>query len=227
MTHGAQNYFDERAAFEARLAAITLFVSIASLAMLILFAAAPLRRAINDPSTFGFEGPEHYERRIELETYLERPGENRSLGLQYVPRAVRGGGSGGRSRHHTDTGRPQSPTGPLGPGDESASLLARTMKSSSSLPLVQSEELIFERLVKPIYPDEARARGIEGRFAILALIDTTGRVVDVQVQSGDPEGLLERQAADAVRACVIRPYRVNGVAHEIVARFPFNFYLQN
>lgn len=227
MTHGSQNYFDERAEFEARLSAITLAVSILFLTALIVFEVTPLREAINDPSHFGFEGPEHYERRIELETYLERPGENRGLGLQYVPRAVRGGGSGGRTHHHTDTGRPQSPTGPIGPGDDSTSLLARAMRRSSSLPLVQSEELIFERLVKPNYPDEARARGIEGRFAILALIDTSGRVVDVQVQSGDPDGLLERQAADAVRECVIRPYRVNGIPHEIVARFPFNFYLQN
>jgi len=227
MAHGSQHYFDERASFEARLAAITLAVSIAFFAALVFFESTPLREAVNDPSHFGFEGPEHFERRIELETYRGIPGITRGGGLEFVPRAVRGGGSGARSRHHTDNGRPQDPNGPIGIGDEASSLMARAMKHSSSLPLVQSEELVFMRLVRPSYPDEARARGIEGRFQILALIDTTGRVVDVQVQSGDPEGLLEREAATAVRACVIRPYRVNGVPHEIVARFPFNFYLQN
>ena len=95
------------------------------------------------------------------------------------------------------------------------------------MPLVQSQELIFERLVHPSYPEEARRRGIEGRFSILALIDTTGHVVEVQVQSSDPNGLLEREAASAVLRCIIRPYRVSGAAHEIVARFPFNFYLRD
>jgi hypothetical protein len=47
------------------------------------------------------------------------------------------------------------------------------------------------------------------------------------VQSEEPDGLLEREAVAAVRECVIRPYRVNGVAQPIVARFPFNFYLRN
>ena len=139
---------------------------------------------------------------------------------------MRGGGSGhGRSR--SKLGAPERTPGPLGPGDASSTLLAKAMRRSSSVPLVRSEELIFERLVRPNYPEEARSRGIEGRFSVLALIDTTGRVVEVQVQNGDPAGLLEREAADAVRACVIRPYRVNGAAHEIVARFPFNFYLRN
>jgi TonB family protein len=226
MTHGSQHYFEERARFEARLATIMCGVSVAFLALLWLLQATPVREAINDPSHFGFEGPEHYERRIELETYVERPGETRGLGLEFTPRAVRGGG-GGRGHQRSRQGAPERAMGPLGPGDEPTTQLARAMKRSSSVPLVQSEELIFEKLVRPNYPDEARSRGIEGRFSILALIDTSGRVVEVQVQSGDPQGLLEREAADAVRECVIRPYRVNGVAREIVARFPFTFYLRN
>ena len=62
------------------------------------------------------------------------------------------------------------------------------MKRSSSVPLVMSEDLIFEKLVRPNYPGGGARAGIEGRFSILALIDTTGRVVEVQVQSGDPDG---------------------------------------
>jgi TonB family protein len=226
MTHGSQHYFEERARFEARLAAITFTVSVTFLALLWLLQATPVREALNDPSHFGFEGPEHYERRIELESYIERPGETHGLGLEYVPRAVRGGG-GGRGHQRSRQGEPERSIGPLGPGDESSTQLSRAMKRSSSVPLVMSEDLIFEKLVRPNYPEEARARGIEGKFSILALIDTSGRVVEVQVQSDDPQGVLEREASDAVRACVIRPYRVNGVAHEIVARFPFNFYLRN
>ena len=81
--------------------------------------------------------------------------------------------------------------------------------------------------MRPHYPEEARARGIEGKFSILALIDTAGRVVQVQIENGRPDGLLELEAANAVRGCVIRPYRTAGHPREIVARFPFNFYLRD
>lgn len=227
MTHGSQSYFEERSRFEERVAAITFSVALSFLAILILVEATPVREYVNDPERFGFEGPVNFEQRIELENFMARANQSQGLGLEYVPRAVRGGGGApsGRSRSHV--GRPIPDLGPLGPGDENVSQRQRSARRSSSVPLVMSNELIFERLVRPSYPDEALARGIEGRFAVLALIDTTGRVVDVQVQSGDPEGLLEREAVSAVRECVIRPYRVNGVAQPIVARFPFNFYLRN
>jgi TonB family protein len=227
MTHGAEHYFAERARFERRVSVTTILVSLTLLTLLTLAEFGGARRFLDDPEHFGFEGPERYVRRIELEQYGSRSGDlDVPEGLQYVPRASKGGGQGGgHSRiqaRGTDLGR-----GPLGAGGDESDLIARAMRRSSSVPLVQSEELIFEKLVRPRYPEEARARGIEGRFSILALIDTTGRVVQVQLQSGDPAGLLEIEAATAVRSCVIRPYRVAGVPREIVARFPFNFYLRD
>jgi TonB family protein len=227
MTHGSQHYFEERARFEARLAAITFAVAVSFLAVLLLFEATPIRELLNDPERFGFEGPSNFQQRIELENFMARANQSEGLGLEYTPRAVRGGGGSPHGRSRSHEGKPVPQLGPLGPGDENISQRQRSARRMSSVPLVRSDELIFERLVRPSYPDEALAKGIEGRFAVLALIDTTGRVVDVQVQSGDPEGLLEREAAAAVRECVIRPYRVNGVAQQIVARFPFNFYLRN
>jgi TonB family protein len=227
MTHGSQNYFDERSRFEERVAAITFAVAIGFLAALLLFEATPVRELLNDPERFGFEGPSNFEQRIVLENFMARANQSNGLGLEYVPRAVRGGGGAPSGRSRLKEGRPVPLHGPLGPGDEDISQRQRSARRSSSVPLVRSDELIFERLVRPSYPDEALAKGIEGKFAVLALIDTTGRVVDVQVQSDEPDGLLEREAVAAVRECVIRPYRVNGVAQPIVARFPFNFYLRN
>ena len=227
MTHGSHHYFEERKRFETRIAAITVAVSVAFLAILLAAEATPFRDALNEPERFGFEGPSNFEQRIELENFMARANQSEGLGLEYVPRAVRGGGGSPHARSRDKSGKPVPQSGPEGPGDEDVTQRARTARRSASVPLVRSDELIFEHLVRPSYPDEAMAKGLEGRFTILALIDTTGRVVDVQVQSGDPEGLLEREAVSAVRECVIRPYRVNGVAQQIVARFPFNFYLRN
>ena len=227
MIHGFDYYSAERARFDARVSAITFGVAIGLLAVLLLAQIGIVRRTLNDPEHFGFEGPERYVRRIELQQYGSHTGElDVPPGYNYVPHASRGGGSGtGRERMLREAAR--TGQGPLGPGDDSNDLIERALRRSSDVPLVQSEELIFEHLVRPRYPEEARSRGIEGRFAILALIDTTGHVVQMQLQSGDPSGLLEQEAASAVRACVIRPYKVAGVAREVVARFPFNFYLRD
>jgi TonB family protein len=227
MTYGSEQYFAERSRFEARLSALTAGIAALMLALLLAITHSPVRRVINDPERFGFEGPENYVRRIELETYGNARGEsNVQHGLQYVPRVRRGGGTG-RERVPLRQSAPLFSHGPLGPGEAPNDLLARAMRRTSSVPLVRSEELVFVRLVRPPYPDEAKRRGIEGRFSVLALIDTSGRVVEVEVQSVDPQGLLEREAAAAVMQCVIRPYRVDGVPREIVARFPFNFYFRD
>ncbi|HTM57713.1 MAG TPA: energy transducer TonB [Candidatus Udaeobacter sp.] len=226
MNHGSSHYFAERARFETRLSRITAAISLIFLVLLLALGHSPARNLIDDPEHFGFEGPERYVQRIELEVLGPRqPGMSNS-GLAYVPRLTAGGGSGRERRPLRERGTEVS-RAPIGLGASSANLLAKALRRSSDVPLVQSQELVFERLVRPSYPEEARRRGIEGRFSILALIDTSGRVVEVQVQSGDPNGLLEREAAAAVLRCVIRPYRVSGLRHEIVARFPFNFYLRD
>ena len=226
MTHGSQQYFAERARFEARLSALTVSVAAALLGLLVLVQHSPLRDAMNHPEHFGFEGPERYVERIELETYGQTSNSlDVPFGVNFQPRAERGGGTG-HERQRIRERATRFAHGPLGPGNLPSDLMARALRRSSSVPLVQSDLLVFERLVRARYPEEAQRRGIEGRFAILALIDTSGHVVEVEVQRGDPNGILEREAASAVLRCVIRPYRVAGVPSEIVARFPFNFYLR-
>lgn len=227
MTHGSQQYFVERARFELRLSAVTAAISCLFLFALLMMRVTPLRTMFEDPEHFGFEGPEHYVRRIELETYGPRhPSLDAPFGVNLSASSARGGGIGREFQRIKDRSG-QFARGALGPGTAPNDLLARALRRSSDVPLLTSEQLVFLRLVRPSYPEEARQRGIEGRFSVLALIDTSGRVVEVQIQSEDPTGILEREAATAVLRCVIRPYRVQGTAREIVARFPFNFYLRD
>jgi TonB family protein len=227
MTHGSQQYFAERARFERRLSAITCVVAATFLALLWIARATPLVDALNDPNHFGFEGPERYADRIEFEIYsVRRNTSTLPYGVNFTANAVRGGGSGHEPKRVHDRSA-ELARGIAGPGDAPNDLLARALRRSSDTPVVQSEQLVFMRLVRPGYPEEAQKHNIEGRFSVLALIDTSGHVVEVQVQSGDPSGVLEREAAGAVLRCVIRPYLVAGVPREIVARFPFNFYLRD
>jgi TonB family protein len=227
MTHGSQEYFEERRRFRTRVSAVTVGVAGFSLVAFWLLVTTPANHLINHPEHFGFEGPERYVRRIELETYGVTHGNaDIQRGLEFVPRVRHGGGSGDEHVRVRERA-PRIGIGPAGPGEAPEDLLARALRRSSDVPVVQSENLVFERLVRPNYPDDARLHGIEGRFSVVALIDTSGRVVEVEVQGGDAEGILEREALAAVRQCLIRPYRVAGTPREIVARFPFNFYLRD
>ena len=45
--------------------------------------------------------------------------------------------------------------------------------------------------VKPIYPEEARRRGITGRVILRVQIDAAGNVREMLVQSAEPPGVFE------------------------------------
>jgi protein TonB len=60
----------------------------------------------------------------------------------------------------------------------------------------------------PIYPEEARAAGVQGAVILHAIISKTGTIEDLSVISG-PE-LLQAAAADAVQRWTYRPYLLNG-----------------
>ncbi len=89
--------------------------------------------------------------------------------------------------------------------------------------MIQSEDLIIEVLIKPSYPEDARNRNLEGKVALVARVDTTGAVTNVDVLESTGERQFERAAAEAMWKCRFRPYRVNGEAHEVYALFRFAF----
>lgn len=224
MAHGTQSYFAERARNVRRLSLIAAAMGLALFAALGLGRVPPIRRVVNDPVRFGFEGPEQYVRRITLE---QPPGEAqtlRDLGA-VLERSARRGGAPTPAASRSQAAEPKTRSRVLGPGDAPEDLLARAYSRRADVPVMLSQDLIIEKLVRPAYPEHAREHDIEGRLAVMALVDTSGRVVEVQVLASDALARREfgEAASDAVWRCVFRPYRVGGKAREVYAMFRFNF----
>ena len=232
MPYGSQEHFRERARFERRLSLTCAGVSLALLmlegALLLPIVRGALERAFPaarfDARRFGFEGREQYVRRITLETGGPAgPNPGRPTIYFLSGRATKGGRHPGPSSTNPnafpDTRRPG-----VGPGESVEDLVARArVIYGGSSPVMRSEDLIGERLVKPEYPEDARDRNIEGRVALVALVDTTGAVARVELMTSTGERQLEEAAEKAVRQCRFRPYRQDGRLSEVYAVFRFSF----
>jgi TonB family protein len=227
MAHGTQTYFAERARNARRLSLIAAATGLVLLASLSLTRIPPFRRVVrwvNDPMRFGFEGQDQYVRRITLSQAPADAQTLRNLGA-VLERSVRRGGAPSPIASATRAAEPATRSPALGPGDAPEDLLARAFSRRADVPVLQSQELVIEKLVRPAYPEHAYAHDIEGRVAVMALVDTTGHVAEVQVLASD--ALARREfgpaASDAVWRCVFRPYRVAGKVREVYAMFRFNF----
>jgi TonB family protein len=110
-----------------------------------------------------------------------------------------------------------------GPGDALENMLARATARRSDVPVVLPDQLVIDKLVRPVYPEEAREKNIEGKVSVLALVDTTGAVVEVDVVGDSAHHLLEQAAVSAVWQCRFRPYRIAGKPREVYVVIPFNF----
>ncbi len=222
MVHGISGYFLERARSSRRLALLTLGVSLAALGMLGLAHTPPLRNAILSTERFGFEGPEQYVRRITLQQVESHSDILSDVG-EVAPRVERRGGAEMR-RSKGAEGEPVPRTRALGPGLGDQDLVLRSVSRSANVPVVRSEDLVIDRLVRPEYPARLLEENIEGKVMLQALVDTVGRVIDVQVLASTGEPLFERAAEEAVWQCRFRPYRpVGAVASEVYAVFRFAF----
>ena len=185
MVHGTEGYFVERARFERRLSLICVLVSAVGLALLGAGRLPPLRRALREVpiERWGFEGPDQFVRRIVLESAGPTETAHRTLG-PVEPLASRRGGA------ELVQAAPGAPAEPVvrhrfvGPGESDFDLLARARALYPNAPVIRSQELVIDKLVRPRYPEEAREKGVEGKVALVALVDTAGRVVEVQVMGG-------------------------------------------
>jgi len=224
MAHGIESYFVERARNARRLSLTSAAIGVALLASLGLGRVPAIQRMINDPVRFGFEGREQYVRRITLEQPPGRAQTLRDLGA-VLERSSRRGGSRTPAATQTPAAEPETRPRILGPGESPEDLLARAYSRRADVPVVQSEELVIDKLVRPAYPEHAYEHDIEGRVAVLALVDTAGRVVEVQVLASDSQARREfgEAASEAVWRCQFRPYRVKGKVREVYAMFRFNF----
>ena len=223
MLHGTHQYYLERARFERRLTLTTIAVSLTLLGALWLVSQPAVRRRLTlDAERFGFEGRDNYVRRIVIESAGPL---NLTAGpaMTLVRHSSSRGGAEVRGRSRSAQATPVTREHRLGPGESADDLLARARAIYRSAPVIQSEDLVIEVLVKPQYPEEARNRNIEGRVALVALEDTTGSVAAVDVMESTGERPLERAATEAVWQCRFRPYRVQGEVHEVYAVFRFAF----
>ena len=224
MLHGTQGYFLERARCARRNSLASLLVALALLATQELLSMPPVRHRLAriDPQRFGLEGPERYVRRILLESIGPlRIQSGRDLTM-VQQQSVRGGAAE-KPRSTSPGAEPETRDRRPGIGDSPADLVSMARAIYRSAPVVQSEDLVIERLVKPRYPEEARQRDIEGKVALVALVDTTGRVASVDIMASTGERELEKAATEAVWQCRFRPYRVKGDVREVYAVFRFAF----
>jgi periplasmic protein TonB len=76
---------------------------------------------------------------------------------------------------------------------------------------------------KPVYPKEARRKGIQGTVSLSALITRTGAIADVTVIKGDP--LLIPAAIHAAEKWRYTPCVIDSAAVEAKISLDFNFTL--
>lgn len=80
------------------------------------------------------------------------------------------------------------------------------------------------RMVRPVYPDEALKKRIEGPVILEAVIDKYGRVRDTRMIA-TPDLLLTAAAEQAVKQWIYEPYMVKGEAKEVLFTVTVTFTL--
>ncbi len=76
---------------------------------------------------------------------------------------------------------------------------------------------------RPVYPFEAKARGIEGRVMLRFVVDKTGNVIDPQVVSAEPKGVFEQAALDSLTRYRLKPAVKDGKSVNTVVKLPISF----
>ncbi len=143
-----------------------------------------------------------------LTTPTSRDFNGKVLPAARKPMQPRRPGEGGESSFQSDEG----------------DALQRLQKLHGFLPTAQTKDVAALSVAKPEYPEEARARGIEGLVVVVALVNESGHVEDVALERGvDP--LLDDSAIRAAYHTVFYPYLMDGVAQAVFVRMPYRFEL--
>ena len=82
----------------------------------------------------------------------------------------------------------------------------------------------LEHSVAPIYPDVARAAGIEGDVALRVYVSSDGRVTDIRVLDGPP--ILARAAVEAVQQWQYQAPTIDGHPTSVVTTLTVSFRLK-
>lgn len=226
MHYGVDFFFRGHLRSQRRIALLTVALHLVVLASALVLQIPAVRlwlRPITRPIVrFGYEGPEHFVERIQLMTNPVTQLPMVDVGnVKAVPSRRGGGGLEPSSRALAEEVRRVSMLS--GPGDDELTRLAEARASQRSVPLVQSSELVIESMDYPRYPEQLHQQGIEGRVALMALIDTTGNVADISVVLASGHDEFETSAIEAVRRAKFRPYRTEGTAQEVYALIRYRF----
>lgn len=222
MRHGIDGYFHEVDQTHRRVTRIGVLVLCAF--MIAEFAAREpvVVETLNDPRRFGFEGPEQIVERILLEQ--TGPEEHGGANVRTVVGiAARRGGGDQVPSPRKEGMRPSPEKLGRGSGVDDMDLQAQMRAMALEGPVMRSEDLIVERLVRPDYPEEAQRLGIEGRVDLLGLVDTTGDIIEVHVVSRDHPVSLEAPAMQAALQSRYRPYRGAEGAQRAWAMIRYDF----
>ncbi len=223
LSHGIDTYFGEFIANRRRVAGLLLGVS-AMLSLLFVALGRPFtKEVLEDPRRFGFEGPEQWVERIRLEEMARHDSPGLFAITYLTAESRKGGRKPGNYSSHPQAEPVVKRT--IGVGEDEADVLAKARMLALVGPVIRSEELVIERLVRPAYPEEAREKNIEGVVEMVALVDTTGSVLQIQIVGGTREPMLEAAAAKAILECRYRPYRVADHSLRVWAAYRIAFSL--
>lgn len=81
------------------------------------------------------------------------------------------------------------------------------------------------RKVKPVYPMDARRRGISGQVVLRLYVDAEGGVREVRVQAAEPAGVFEEKAVEAARKWRFEPAVFKGAPVGVWMTLPVRFAL--
>ena len=226
MHYGIDFWVRERRLALRRVAVHTLAIETCLLAALLALQVPAIRSwmrpAVRPIVRFGYEGPDRYVERIHLDS--QDRDQLPMVDLGHVEQvASRQGGGGLDPAKATSRTRSSRVSRLPGPGEEEVTRLALARARLASVPLVQSSELVIESMEQPEYPEALHQQGIEGRVAVMALIDTTGNVADVSVVSPSGHEQFEQSAVLAVKHSKFRPYRSEGATQEVYALIRYRF----
>ncbi len=226
MEHGIDFYFHERARSRRQVSLTTLGLGAVLLAIQLLFLIPVVRERLSPPIQrvvrFGYLGPPHYVEHIELAASGGTQDPLRDVGHVNALPERRGGAGLTPARSGPRPGPGRSSTFP-GTGESDLDIFAQARRSHANVPLVQSDQLAIQYMEEPVYPEELREKGIEGRVSLMALVDTTGRVAEVSVLLSSGELAFEQSATDAVRRARFYPYKVGGTPTEVYVIIPYHF----
>ena len=88
---------------------------------------------------------------------------------------------------------------------------------------VQAARLLTQQ--RPVYPEDAKAQGVEGRVLIQAIISKTGEVMSPRVTNTDIDPRLAKAALDAVSQWHYAPTLLNGMPVETLNTIEVEFSL--